>query len=477
VKTYQVRIYDIRKLNDGRPRPWRVRWMVDGKEHVEQFATKALADSFRADLIKATNQGQPFDTGTGLPASIAQTRNATTCYQLMHKYLAVKWPRLAAKSRRSTVESLTAITPHLIRPTPSAPDPALLREALYQSAFNPGRKPHQWPDHHNSALAWLDKQSLPVAELDSLDHIRRVLDTLALRLDGKPAAATTLRRRRSVFYNALRYAIELGLLQANPLDRVQWTAPQIGHAVDRRVVANPTQVAHILHTLATMGARAQKFVAFFGCLYYAGTRPSEAANLRLADCQLPGHCPDCHTQFDNLLEAAPTAACAHDTFEPGWGRIILSETSPYAGTRFTDDGQAYQRRGLKHRPSTHTRPVPTPPRLVGLLTDHIQRHGVADDGRLFPGYHGGPLPPSEYERWWRLAREKALTPEQAASPLARRPYDLRHAAASLWLNAGVPATEVARRLGQGVAVLLHVYANCIDGTDGDNNQRIGAALD
>jgi len=34
-----------------------------------------------------------------------------------------------------------------------------------------------------------------------------------------------------------------------------------------------------------------------------------------------------------------------------------------------------------------------------------------------------------------------------ASPLAGRPYDLRHAAVSLWLNAGVPATEVAERAG------------------------------
>ena len=34
---------------------------------------------------------------------------------------------------------------------------------------------------------------------------------------------------------------------------------------------------------------------------------------------------------------------------------------------------------------------------------------------------------------------------------------------SLWLNSGVPATEVARRAGHGVAVLLSVYANCIDG--------------
>jgi hypothetical protein len=48
---------------------------------------------------------------------------------------------------------------------------------------------------------------------------------------------------------------------------------------------------------------------------------------------------------------------------------------------------------------------------------------------------------------------------------------------SLWLNAGVPATVVARRAGHGVAVLLKVYANCIDGQAGPSNQRISDALD
>ncbi|MEU4663721.1 hypothetical protein AB0F83_18420 [Micromonospora chalcea] len=48
--------------------------------------------------------------------------------------------------------------------------------------------------------------------------------------------------------------------------------------------------------------------------------------------------------------------------------------------------------------------------------------------------------------------------------------------ASLWLNAGVPPTEVARRLGHGVAVLLRVYANCIDGVDDTMNDKIGDAL-
>jgi hypothetical protein len=36
----------------------------------------------------------------------------------------------------------------------------------------------------------------------------------------------------------------------------------------------------------------------------------------------------------------------------------------------------------------------------------------------------------------------------------------------------VPATEVARRAGHGVAVLLKIYAHCIDGQADAANQRI-----
>ena len=66
--------------------------------------------------------------------------------------------------------------------------------------------------------------------------------------------------------------------------------------------------------------------------------------------------------------------------------------------------------------------------------------------------------------------------DQEASPLAARPYDLRHAAVSLWLNAGVPAPTVARRAGHSVDVLLRVYAACIDGEDQFANTRIADAL-
>ena len=59
--------------------------------------------------------------------------------------------------------------------------------------------------------------------------------------------------------------------------------------------------------------------------------------------------------------------------------------------------------------------------------------------------------------------------------LARRPYDLRHAALSTWLNAGVPATQVAEWAGHSVDVLLRVYAKCISGQQGQAKRRIEEA--
>lgn len=79
-------------------------------------------------------------------------------------------------------------------------------------------------------------------------------------------------------------------------------------------------------------------------------------------------------------------------------------------------------------------------------------------------------------RTWKAARLAAFTPEQAASLLARRPYDLRHAAVSLWLNAGVPPTQVAEWAGHSVNVLLRVYARVIDGQQAQARDRIQAAL-
>jgi integrase len=88
-----------------------------------------------------------------------------------------------------------------------------------------------------------------------------------------------------------------------------------------------------------------------------------------------------------------------------------------------------------------------------------------------------PVPDGTYTEIWCMARVRALTPVQQRSPLARRPYDLRHAAVSTWLNAGVLAPQVAEWAGHSVHVLLKVYAKCIDGQVDVALRKIMAVLE
>jgi integrase len=120
--------------------------------------------------------------------------------------------------------------------------------------------------------------------------------------------------------------------------------------------------------------------------------------------------------------------------------------------------------------------VPIPPPQTDLLRHHLREFDTAPDGRLFPAVRGGLLGDKMYGDIWRAARVATFTPAEAASPLARRPYDLRHAAVSTWLNAGVDATLVAAWAGHSVQVLLQVYAKCIVGRDEIARRRIEAAL-
>jgi integrase len=74
--------------------------------------------------------------------------------------------------------------------------------------------------------------------------------------------------------------------------------------------------------------------------------------------------------------------------------------------------------------------VPSPPALTALLHRHLEKVGTGPDGLLFGGVRGSELAESTYCRVWRKARAVALSPAEVVSPLARRPYDLRHAAVS-----------------------------------------------
>jgi integrase len=448
-ETTDVRFWDVRRNKSSKSTSYEVRWVVGGKQFSRSRAGKALAESFLSELRQAAKRGEAFDTAEGLPVSMLRAKNATSWFAFVLAYIDVKWPRAAAKTRDSMTDALATVTAALVDDRPGRPDVLVMRRALRQHALVPTARQQPRPPEIAVALGWLERASLPVAELEKPRHVRAALDALTLCLDGTAAAATTIRRKRAVFYNVLDYAAELEELSANPLDRVKWTPPKVADVVDRRVVVNPDQARELLTAVTYVGRpwRGRHLRAFFGCMYFAALRPGEVKALRKDGCYLPA---------------------------AGWGRLTLSRSRPQANKRWTDSGEAFDDRGLKHRADDDTRAVPIPPELVTILREHIEEFGTAPDGRLFRTVNGGMI--YDHTATWAAARTLALTPDQVASPMAARPYDLRHAAVSLWLNGGVAVTEVAERAGHSVEILLRVYAKCIDGGEETANRRIDAAL-
>ncbi|TDC47702.1 site-specific integrase [Actinomadura sp. KC345] len=448
--SYQVRFWSIKNVKN-RPRPYGVRWIVAGQEKSEWFVTKTLAEHYRSDLVQAARRGEAFDTVTGLPESMMRTHKSGSWYDHARAYAVRNWPGSAAKTRATVADCLASVTRGLMVDERGTPGPETLHRALATWAFNRQRMEKQEPPPETAgALAWLAKKSVPLADLEDPVLLRNALDAMAVNLDGKPAAPKSVARRLSVFRSCLDYAVELKVFSANPLGGVRWEVPKTAEQVDPRQVPNPDQARAMLAAVPVVAPRVGRhLLAFFACLYFAGLRPSEAVALRLDDCELPA---------------------------TGWGRLLLAGSSPASGKQWTDDGQYHQPRSLKARPKGVKRPVPASPELVAILRAHVAEFGAADDGRLFRSQRGNRLAPVSYESVWRRAREHVLTAAQLATPLAQRPYDLRHACLSLWLNGGVPAANVAARAGHSVAMLQSTYAHCIDGDEEIMNRRIDAAL-
>ena len=378
---FDVSVYAIRR-RAGRRRPFEVRWQAAGRSRSKSFITRKLADSYRAELVRAARTGLEVDPLTGEPAAWNLPELATvTWYQQATAYTVMKWPSLAAHSRARLADALATVTPALIRKDArSRPGPRELRTALYQHAFNPAR-PAGPGSTAAQILEWAQQASLPVGSLSEQAVLCAALEALTILLDGSRAAANTIIRKRAVLHGVLGYAAEAGLLPDNPLDTIGWQVPRSSAALDPVIVASPVQVSALL---AAVDLIRPEMTAFFGCLYYTALRPEEAVALRYADCHLPGS---------------------------GWGMLRLAAATPRTAAAWTSSGTSHEQRGLKHRPDGAIRMVPAPPVLVAMLRAHFIAYGTAPDGRLFRGTRGGPLSESVYGRAWHAARILALGPE------------------------------------------------------------------
>ena len=459
--TLEVQVWGVRRYKGKRKTTYTIRWKVEDRIFQETFDTIKLAESFRARLLVGMRQAEPFDVRTGLPIGALDKPSELSWLDHAMAFVDMKWPHASPRHRKGIAEGLTTAT---VAALPSGTiDPAALRRALEGWVFNTSARTaapdDEVPEDHVDAVRWAQRQSPSLVEMADPARLRRILDALALKLDGRPASSSTVARKRSAVYSAFQYAVEIDALPSNPMDRIAWRPPAHTDEVDRRVVVNPQQAKALL---AEVAALYPSLEAFFACIYYAGLRPAEVRHLKVSDLHLPSDAQ-------------------------AWGTLHLLGSTQTAGAAWTDTGEATEDRSLKHRARRATRQAPAPPELVASLRRHIERFPPGVGGRLFvtrAGRAGVPVAPPFASpqsmgivyRIWDQARRAALTDEEYHSPLAKRPYDLRHAAVSLWLNAGVPATQVAEWAGHSVNVLLRVYASCIVGQDEASRRRVELAL-
>lgn len=148
-------------------------------------------------------------------------------------------------------------------------------------------------------LTWqassIDVRRSPPLAAAIFTHLVTQLDASCVLQNGRAASATTIARKRSVFANVLRYAVEMEELSSSPPDRLSWKPPKVSAVVDRRVV-----VLRRLPTARTV-------------------RPWSAADglvcLHVLRCSAA--CRSRGTSSAGLLSAAA-----------GWGRLTLEKSRP-----------------------------------------------------------------------------------------------------------------------------------------------------
>ena len=163
-----------------------------------------------------------------------------------------------------------------------------------------------------------------------------------------------------------------------------------------------------------LSGRGQHLEAFYGCLYYAALRPSEAVMLRESDLHLPAK-----------------GLGAGSSWPP---------PPPAPAPPGPTDGTARQERGLKHRADHETRTIPIPPR-TGQTAAAPTSSGTAP-----PRTGGSSRPPGAASSRTRPTARCGPRPARRPSPppsagrrSAAAPTTCGTRQCRCWLNSGVPA--------------------------------------
>ncbi|WP_026925124.1 tyrosine-type recombinase/integrase [Glycomyces arizonensis] len=453
--SFDVKLWDPTKRKDRKKRPWRLRWSVAAVEQSVQFETKAAADSRKAEFKIALNRGEPFDIETGLPVSelreLQRQRRTISCLELMKRFADSKWENASAHHRANIAEVCMWASIALLPAVPDSVDGVAVRRSLRRWAFNYKQR-HDAPVEAVEALKWVESHIPSAAVFEDARKVETTLAAMQQKFDGKTRSSHCRKRARTILSAVCDFAVKEGLLDVNHVKAIKPERVKTSESVDVRRVANPQQVERFLGNVRRRKPNGWRYVPYFAVQGYGALRPEEAIALHAEDLDLPK--------------------------KGGWGRLHLHKSASHVGSAWTDSGEVRDDRGLKQRDREFIRTAPCPPQLTAILADYLKESGFkpGPEGQLFVRADGELLAECTVRRVFHDARGETFGKNELKTPLLKRPYDLRHTCVSTWLHAGVPVTQVAEWAGHSVAVLLRIYAKCLDGQDEAVRMRIEKTL-
>jgi hypothetical protein len=134
--SYDVRVWAITVYKGRRGTSYTVTWLVAGARHRQTFATRKLAESFRAGLITAARGGVQFFASDGLPVSMRTSQMGRSWYDHACAFMDMKWAHASPAHRKGLADALISVTTAMVADSRDKPDSDALRKALFHWSFN-----------------------------------------------------------------------------------------------------------------------------------------------------------------------------------------------------------------------------------------------------------------------------------------------------------------------------------------------------
>jgi len=435
-----IRVFDLTRRNKS----WVMRWRIAGRDHSRSFKNKALAEQARRKMIRALEDGEDFDTDTGMPVSWGGPRHSLLDFAF--KWYDASFDDWSHKSRDTHRQSLMALLPACCPEPPTGDLLDAVRLYICDRCSLPEFRTADEAKQAEVALAgeWLHANCRKIDALTPKLLRDEIIPRLTINLDGATAARPTFLKRKNTLTAMLGDAFGDEVIATNPISGLRRRAGQCSETgeVDVREIPSPSEYRQLIAQVASApsGGRMEAFLDF---TLSTGARPGEVSALRASDLELP---------------------------DEGWGTAVLSGSFTEATAR----SGGVSKRGLKARSSDSRRIVNLPPQLVAVLRRHLESWPPGEDGYVFRSKNGGLLTTNQSRLVARARRQLGWVGDHPFAKVTH--YTGRHVFISALIYKGMTPSEIALLCGNSPNVVTTVYAQVFASTNRDTTTLIADAL-